>query len=197
MDDKKEQILQAAMDCFTTYGYEKTSMSDIGSRVGLNKASLYYHFKDKLSLFDTMVQSKRALHRERLRSLIQEQSPGITQILDFLCAEIDFIQELALNFLAAPSKNTGGRDDTSPVYQVIIEEDIRLLTGMIQSAVEQDLFPGVNPAELAPVVLHTARALLLVDCPLEKPLDQRQEGYDKVRSDIRNIVGLMLIGAGG
>lgn len=197
MSDKKEQILQAAIECFTTYGYEKTSMSDIGSRVGLNKASLYYHFKDKLSLFDTMVQSKRTTHREVLRELIQNQSPGIAQILDFLCAEIDFIQELALNFMSAPSKNTGGRDDTGPVYQVIIQEDIRLLTGMIQSAVELDLFPGVNPAELAPLVLHTARSLLLVDCPLDKAQPERQAAYDKVKEDIREVVGLMLVGAGG
>jgi AcrR family transcriptional regulator len=52
---KRLQILNAAMDCFSTYGYEKTTMSDIGARVGMNKASLYYHFKDKIALFATMV----------------------------------------------------------------------------------------------------------------------------------------------
>ena len=42
--DKREQILKAAAECLSQYGYEKTTLSDIGKLVGLNKASLYYYY---------------------------------------------------------------------------------------------------------------------------------------------------------
>jgi len=194
---KKEQILDAAIECFTTYGYEKTSMSDIGKEVGLNKASLYYHYKDKLALFDAMVQTKRTVYRDRLRQKLSTQSIGIPQIITFLCSEIDFIEELSVNFLAPPSRNQGGKDDTSSVFQKIIDEDIRLLQSMIQAAMDQEIFSGIHPQELARHVLQTSRGLLLVDCPLDLPKSERSEGYNRVRRDIEEIITLLLSGAGG
>jgi AcrR family transcriptional regulator len=56
--DKKDEILDAATRCFARYGYEKTTMDDIGKLVGMNKVSLYYYFDGKEALF------KAALGRE-------------------------------------------------------------------------------------------------------------------------------------
>ena len=36
----KKEILNAALDLFSTQGYEATSISQIGSAVGIKKASL-------------------------------------------------------------------------------------------------------------------------------------------------------------
>ena len=53
--DKKESILKAANICFSKYGYEKTTMDDIGKLAGLNKASLYYYYKNKESIYCEVV----------------------------------------------------------------------------------------------------------------------------------------------
>ena len=54
-DEKRKKIIQAAGDCFARFGYEKTTMDDIGKKVGLNKASLYYYYKDKESIYTEVV----------------------------------------------------------------------------------------------------------------------------------------------
>ena len=46
-DCKKVQILKAAWNCFVHYGFEKTTMDDIASSIGMKKASLYYYFEIK------------------------------------------------------------------------------------------------------------------------------------------------------
>ena len=53
--EKRIQILQAAKACFTQYGYDKTTLDDIGKRLGLNKSSLYYYFKNKEEIFTAVV----------------------------------------------------------------------------------------------------------------------------------------------
>ncbi len=194
---KKDQILEAAIDCFTTYGYEKTSMSDIGKRVGLNKASLYYHFKDKLSLFDAMVEIKRDRHRVELRKLLKNQELGIPQIISFLCAEIDFIEILAVNFLAPPSSNKNNSDDTMVVFKKIIDEDLNTLETLIQSSIDAGVFKQIDVKKLAYIVLQSSRGLLMVDCPLDMPKSQRGMGYNRVRDDIKQIIPLILKGATG
>jgi TetR/AcrR family transcriptional regulator, biofilm operon repressor len=47
----KEKIQQAAFKCVARYGFEKTTMDDIAGEVGLNKASLYYYYKNKEEIF--------------------------------------------------------------------------------------------------------------------------------------------------
>ena len=52
----KKEILNAALDLFSTQGYEATSISQIASAVGIRKASLYSHFENKQAILDTLVQ---------------------------------------------------------------------------------------------------------------------------------------------
>ena len=43
----RERLLMAAMELFTTQGYESTSVSEILKRAGVNSGSLYYFFPGK------------------------------------------------------------------------------------------------------------------------------------------------------
>ncbi|MEO6037288.1 MAG: TetR/AcrR family transcriptional regulator [Saprospiraceae bacterium] len=54
-DEKKESVLRAASEVFARYGFDKTTLEDIGKRAGLNKASLYYYFKNKEDIFIAVV----------------------------------------------------------------------------------------------------------------------------------------------
>ena len=47
----KERIGKAAMECFVQYGLDKTTLDDIAKKIGLNKASLYYYYKNKEDIF--------------------------------------------------------------------------------------------------------------------------------------------------
>jgi AcrR family transcriptional regulator len=47
---RRAAILEAALDCFTNYGFAKTTMDDIRVRAGASTGSLYHHFKSKEQL---------------------------------------------------------------------------------------------------------------------------------------------------
>jgi AcrR family transcriptional regulator len=55
-EERREQILQAALGCFSAKGYHAATMDDLVEASGLSKGSLYWHFKSKqevfLALFD-------------------------------------------------------------------------------------------------------------------------------------------------
>ena len=52
----KKEILNAALDLFSTQGYEATSISQIASAVGIKKASLYSHYESKKEILDLLIQ---------------------------------------------------------------------------------------------------------------------------------------------
>jgi len=52
LDEKRRtQILQAALHCFLTFGFAKTSMDDIAKRAGVSRPLIYLKFDNKDELF--------------------------------------------------------------------------------------------------------------------------------------------------
>lgn len=56
-DNKKEQIVEAALKRFSHFGYQKTSMSEIADDLRITKANLYYYYPDKAALVKDCAQS--------------------------------------------------------------------------------------------------------------------------------------------
>src|SRR5690606_5081360 len=55
VDDKREQIIGAALRRFSHFGIAKTTMSEIADDLKLSKANLYYYFPDKFALIEAIV----------------------------------------------------------------------------------------------------------------------------------------------
>lgn len=57
MDNRstKQKILDAALDLFSTQGFEATSVSQIADEVGIRKASMYSHFASKNEILESLI----------------------------------------------------------------------------------------------------------------------------------------------
>ena len=67
-DDTRTRIQAVALELFTEQGYDATSLREIAERLGVTKAALYYHFKSK----EEIVESMMADHLVRLEELLKE-----------------------------------------------------------------------------------------------------------------------------
>lgn len=64
----KDKILSSATQLFIEQGYYGLSMRQIAETVGVTKAALYYHFKDKETLFLAILET----YLEKIENLIAE-----------------------------------------------------------------------------------------------------------------------------
>ena len=55
---RRDQILDAAMQCFASSGFRGTTTREIASRVGLTEAALYRHFESKEALYAAIIARK-------------------------------------------------------------------------------------------------------------------------------------------
>ncbi|WP_233211039.1 TetR/AcrR family transcriptional regulator [Mycobacterium sp. shizuoka-1] len=53
--DARQRILQATVQCFRAYGYEKSSMRLIATTANVSQTLLHYHFETKEKLFDAAI----------------------------------------------------------------------------------------------------------------------------------------------
>ncbi|HEY0698546.1 MAG TPA: TetR/AcrR family transcriptional regulator [Micromonospora sp.] len=69
----RARIQAVALELFTDQGYEKTSLREIAERLGVTKAALYYHFRSKDDIVNSIVDDRI----ERLDRLVDEGA-GVT-----------------------------------------------------------------------------------------------------------------------
>ncbi|RYV52997.1 TetR/AcrR family transcriptional regulator [Pengzhenrongella frigida] len=53
--DTRSEIQRVALSRFTNDGYDKTSLREIAEDLGVTKAALYYHFRTKESILESLV----------------------------------------------------------------------------------------------------------------------------------------------
>ncbi|WP_158095148.1 TetR/AcrR family transcriptional regulator [Gottfriedia luciferensis] len=68
----KDKILAVALALFSKNGYEGTSLSEIARAVGIQKPSIYNHFKSKEEIFLTIYENILWLHVKKVEELIKE-----------------------------------------------------------------------------------------------------------------------------
>lgn len=65
INNTKDKILEAALELFSTNGFEATSVGDIAKAVGIRTPSLYSHFEGKQAIFDALIQKLEELFEKR------------------------------------------------------------------------------------------------------------------------------------
>lgn len=76
----RASLLKAARAEFAAHGYADAATTAIVSRAGATRGALYHHFKDKLALFDAVVEAEDA----RVAALIDDETVVMGRAYDAL-----------------------------------------------------------------------------------------------------------------
>ncbi|MGH7298765.1 MAG: TetR/AcrR family transcriptional regulator [Polyangiaceae bacterium] len=90
---RKEEILDVATQLFAERGYEGASMNDVAERVGMRKASLFYHFATKDALYEAVL--------DRLVASLQNALEAIYASSGTFPDRLDAVTELLVDTLAS------------------------------------------------------------------------------------------------
>lgn len=176
--DTKTAIHRAAVELFSTQGYDKTSLREIAEQVGITKASLYYHYSSKQELLRAIVgtfledvfavlrqvedlpwspEKERELLAAYVDVIIAHRSTGPTLMRDIAAVlaafgdDLDTLIAQARRFqlwLAGPDPTPADRLRAAAAVETI---------GAAMSA-ELDL--GISDADIRAILLDAASAIL-------------------------------------
>jgi AcrR family transcriptional regulator len=88
---KKEMILDAALDAFLEKGFTGAKMSEIAARAGLAKATLYDYFESKETLFDELLYTKVTLPYLSFEENLDQSASCESRIRHFMHMELEFL----------------------------------------------------------------------------------------------------------
>lgn len=95
VDDKstRDQILDAALECFAQTGYSATSLNDIVAEVGIRRQSLLHHFASKETLYGEVFERLLSDWFARLAGAIESTATGWPKVEQVLRAGFGFFAD--------------------------------------------------------------------------------------------------------
>ncbi len=195
---KKEKIKikigEAAMQCFSRYGLDKTTLDDIAKGVGLRKSSLYYYYKNKEEIFVELAVEEG----ERYLSLLQEKTmkkKGVaSQVWFYMHSRFEYYK----NILNMNRVSTESLNKILPrffeLYDAMMKREKKFLTALIQKAIESKEINNCDAKEVASVLINISDAL-------KHSVEQKailqgnmQVDYTKSIADMKQLVSLIFKG---
>jgi TetR/AcrR family transcriptional regulator len=89
----REAILHAAESLFAERGFAEARLEDVALRVGMRRASLVYHFRDKHELYDAVLAGLIDALLARVASALRSSGGLAVRIERAVSAWVDFIGE--------------------------------------------------------------------------------------------------------
>ena len=90
-DDVQQQILDAASERFTQYGYNKTTMAEIAKDCGMSAANLYRHFENKLDIGANLACGCLTNKTTIVQEIVQhKQEPASKRLKDIVLGNLNY-----------------------------------------------------------------------------------------------------------
>ena len=88
--NKKEEVINAARDLFTKYGYKKVSMDEIAKEANVTKKTIYSYFSDKEAMFKYFASEELQSMKEKIENDVNSSTSFIDRVSKILYESLLF-----------------------------------------------------------------------------------------------------------
>lgn len=130
-DSRRKEILEKSTECFIKFGFNKTTLDEIGDAIGFNKAALYYYFKNKEELFVQVVNNQLTLGLNKLQAELSDIPDNENKILKYLWNRTQVYTNL-IKLTSLSSENILDLNNTfEEIYAPYKKAEIAFLSGIL------------------------------------------------------------------
>jgi len=155
----KDKIGKSAMQCFVKFGLDKTTLDDIAHAVGLNKASLYYYYKNKEDIF---IEAALKEGEDFILSLQEKalQKKGVeNQVSFYMQSRFNYYKNvLNMNRVSVETLNKI-LPRFFELYEALMKREKQFLSLLIRQAMEMSEIIKSDSVKIASVLINISDAL--------------------------------------
>lgn len=154
-EERKAQIFQAALTCFSRKGYHQTTMDDIVAESGLSKGALYWYFESKKELFLSLFQEVMGQFNQTWESIVNEKASATDKLLSSLALFRTEFKEFVPFFgvLMEAWALTIHDEDVENLTRELYEPYLDIMTRIVEEGITSGEFRVVSSQATALVVM--------------------------------------------
>ena len=164
---KKEMILKHAIEHFSKYGYESTSLENIAKDCNITKPAIYYHFKDKAKLYQAVICSQFSQLVEKIEANTKNGSAEEKLNIYIVTFGEFLISHPTFNAIFAREIASGGHSLPTKCSK-LLSRTLQRLMSILQQGQDDGIFEEENPFMIQMMIVTT-----LTSYNTTKPLRER------------------------
>ena len=153
-EESRAAILRAAAQEFAQHGIAGARTDAIAREAGVNKALLYYYFRDKETLHGAVLDNAFGGLKNTVFQVLDSNLPTREKMLAYAGAYFDFVASNQLYPRLMQREMMRAREGQSPHIDQVIKKYIRPIfsrvSELIQKGIAEREFRPVNPAHFVP-----------------------------------------------
>ncbi len=190
-EQRRNDILDAAMKLFYAKGYDEVSMSDIAARVGIKKPTLYLYFTNKEALFFAIVARAARLRNPLIRDAVAKCKTGDEKIKASARVSVEFYAKYP-EYSWADYFFRSGRFDLEDAENEDIKaildlqwEHYEILRDVIRFGMDEGTYvPDADPLSMAVMLTLVAENTFNLRPDYKYMLERGGVGLDKFAADV-------------
>lgn len=155
-DERKQELLDAALNLFAQRGYAKTSINDIIEAVGVTKGAFYHYFKAKDDILEEVVAKQTEAAEASLLRLFDDASLDALTKLKMAIAGMHRVRMDNKAEYSRLHRAFSGADNLELAHRLMEKSMARLtptLASMIRQGVAEGVFHTEHPLEVAELLI--------------------------------------------
>ncbi|HKU27574.1 MAG TPA: TetR/AcrR family transcriptional regulator [Candidatus Sulfotelmatobacter sp.] len=156
-EESRAAILEAAAREFAAHGVAGARTDAIAREARVNKALLYYYFKDKETLYSAVLDHAFSGLKTAVFQVLDSQLPPGEKMMAYAGAYFDFIAGNPLYPRLMQREMMRAREGQSPYIDRIIKSYIQPIFARVSQVVKEGIAKGefrrVDPAQFVPSVI--------------------------------------------
>ena len=191
---KVQLIIEVAQKRFGLYGVEKTSMREIAADLKLSKASLYYYFPDKASLYKAVVEKEQNEFLDRIsEKMLNIQEPELL-LREYISTRLSYFRTL----LNLSRLRFEAYSDLKPVFNETIlvfkEKEKEIVKNIFEKGIAKGKFFIRDTDQTASLFLDLLKGLRISVVNNKEMLIIDQEEYDQLLKNTNDFTNIFING---
>jgi AcrR family transcriptional regulator len=177
-NEKVQMIIEASQRRFGLYGIEKTSMREIADDLKLSKASLYYYFPDKESLYKAVVEKEQAEFIAKISERMVSIRKPEQLLLEYANARLSYFRSLLNLSRLRLEAYSGLNPGFLAAIQIFKEKEKEIIKKIFEKGITSGIFNIKDTDQLATMYLDLLRGLRITLINEKETLFIEQAEYD-------------------
>ena len=177
--DKKEIIMNAAIELFAEKGFEGTSIRDLATRADVNVAMVNYYFGSKDKLFEALIEQKATFMRGRLDEIASNKKLSEIEKIDAIVESYvgRILSQPAFHRVLHQELLMGERETIHQHIVKVFGKNTLVLKNIIEQGIKKKIFKKVDPELTMATLIGTINQVMLSKtmCTM---LINREESFD-------------------
>jgi AcrR family transcriptional regulator len=151
---KKMMIMEVAADHFSEFGYDATHLEAIAKECEISKPAIYYHFKDKAALYETVLLKRFSALSEIIEKNTDRGNP-VENLKSYIKTFGDFLIETPC-FSAIFAREIANGAKSMPESCITeLSKTLQILASILESGKEKEIFYCENPFMIQMMIVTT------------------------------------------